>query len=241
MRGLPPFDGSRFPPLPWGGTRVADADIAFIADWIDDGLPGGRHLQTIDLGTLEAKGGKVTHLKIADVAEFEFAPGAKRYAYREGEPRQRQNLDCLSAQEIDRLRQAFRTLYDLDDKPEDRRNFNNQALIHQNHCQHGWERFLPWHRAYLYEFEQNLQDFDRDIMLPYWDWTMPQYRPDDPTNGCIIPPAFKAFLTPGRRRRDDRGAQAEADEPRRPKAFRAHGRGPTGRCCSSRRTSSSAT
>ena len=32
------------------------------------------------------------------------------------------------------------------------------ALIHQNHCQHGWERFLPWHRIYLYEFEQVLQD-----------------------------------------------------------------------------------
>ena len=50
---------------------------------------------------------------------------------------------------------------------EDRRNFNNQALIHQNHCQHGWERFLPWHRAYLYEFEQNLQDFEPGLMLPY--------------------------------------------------------------------------
>ena len=82
------------------------------------------------------------------------------------------------------LRQAFRTIYDLDDKVEDRRNYNNQALIHQNHCQHGWERFLPWHRAYLYEFEQNLQDFSRNIMMPYWDWTMPQYRPWDPTSGC---------------------------------------------------------
>src|SRR5262245_31999130 len=27
LRGLAPFDGSRFPPLPWGGTRVAAADI----------------------------------------------------------------------------------------------------------------------------------------------------------------------------------------------------------------------
>ena len=103
----------------------------------------------------------------------------------------------MQPQEIDRLRQAFRTIYDLDKRAEDRRNFNNQALIHQNHCQHGWERFLPWHRAYLYEFEQNLQDFDRDIMLPYWDWTMPQYRPDDPTDGCIIPTAFKGFIAPG--------------------------------------------
>ena len=74
---------------------------------------------------------------------------------------------------------AFRALYDLNKFPEDRRSYNNQALIHQNHCQHGWERFLPWHRAYLYEFEQNLQDFFPDLSLPYWDWTLPAYRPED--------------------------------------------------------------
>jgi tyrosinase len=39
LRGEPPFDGRRFPPLPWGGKRVADADIVFIADWIDDDCP----------------------------------------------------------------------------------------------------------------------------------------------------------------------------------------------------------
>jgi hypothetical protein len=58
----------------------------------------------------------------------------------------------------------------------------------------GWERFLPWHRAYLYEFEQNLQDFAKDIMVPYWDWTMPQYRPHHPETGWRIPKAFQAFL-----------------------------------------------
>jgi tyrosinase len=196
LRGEAPFDGSQFPPLPWGGAPVAEADIQFIADWIDDGCPADD-LRSIDFGALEAKGGKASLIKLADVAEFEaFGPDAKRYAYREGEPRQRQNLDCLSESEIERLRNAFRTLYDLDHKVEDRRNFNNQALIHQNHCQHGWERFLTWHRAYLYEFEQNLQDFDPDIMLPYWDWTMPHYRPQDPKSGCIIPQAYKAFLTP---------------------------------------------
>jgi tyrosinase len=196
LRGEAPFDGDRFPPLPWGGERVTDDDIRFIADWIDDGCPADDHLQTIDVGPLDAKDGKTTRVKLAEIAEFEaFTTGARRYAYREGEPRQRANLDCLSEPEIERLRCAFRTIYDIDDKAADRRNYNNQALIHQNHCQHGWERFLPWHRAYLYEFEQNLQDFDRDIMLPYWDWTMPQYRPNEPDKGWIIPKAFQAFLT----------------------------------------------
>src|SRR5665213_3908980 len=226
LRGEAPFDGRQYPPMPWGGAPVAAADIQFIADWIDDGCPPDD-LPSIDFGTLEAKGGKVSIMKLADVAEFEaFGPGAKRYAYRDGEPRQRQNLDCLGEGEIERLRNAFRTLYDLDHKVEDRRNFNNQALIHQNHCQHGSERFLTWHRAYLYEFEQNLQDFDRDIMLPYWDWTMPQYRPEDPTNGSIIPQSFKAFLTPDAvevmiAKLDPKPTKAQAD------AFRALAKEPT--------------
>ncbi|MEA2873902.1 MAG: tyrosinase, partial [Hyphomicrobiales bacterium] len=197
LRGLAPFDGNRFPPFMWGGSRVAEVDIAFIADWIDDGLPADDHLGAFDIGKLDAEGGKTTRIKLADVAEFEaFGTGAKRHAYREGEPRQRQNLDCLSPPEVERLRNAFRAIYDIDYKVEDRRNYNNQALIHQNHCQHGWERFLPWHRAYLYEFEQNLQDFEPGIMLPYWDWTMQQYVPHAPETGDVIPKAYKALLRP---------------------------------------------
>jgi len=195
LRGETPFDGARFPPLPWGGERVAPEDIAFIADWIDDGCPDDQ-LLTLDIGALDATDRKVTRVRLAEVAEFAaFAPGPRQYAYRDGEPRQRQNLDCLGEPQLAELRQAFRAIYDLDYKAEDRRNYNNQALIHQNHCQHGWERFLPWHRAYLYEFEQNLQDFSRGIMIPYWDWTMPQYHPRNPTSGWIIPQAFQAFLT----------------------------------------------
>jgi tyrosinase len=191
LRGEPPFDGDRFPPLMWGGSRVADPDIAFIADWIDDDCPPDETGRTpLSIATRE-----VVHAEITELAEFAVAPpGARRYPYREGEPRQRPNLDCLTEPEVDVLRHAFRQIYDIDKYEEDRRNYNNQALIHQNHCQHGWERFLPWHRAYLYEFEQNLQDFVADITVPYWDWTMPQYRPEHPEKGWIIPRAFQAFL-----------------------------------------------
>lgn len=192
LRGEPPFDGSRFPPLMWGGSRVADEDIAFIASWIDDGCPSDdKGTTALDLTTRE-----LTHAKVIDLAEFAVGKaGAKNYAYREGEPLQRANLDCLSEAELDTLRDGFRQIYDLDKFEEDRRSYNNQALIHQNHCQHGWERFLPWHRAYLYEFEQNLQDFVKGCTMPYWDWTMPQYRPHEPEKGWIIPKAFQAYLT----------------------------------------------
>ncbi|HEX9984359.1 MAG TPA: tyrosinase family protein [Thermoanaerobaculia bacterium] len=198
LRGEAPFDGSRFPPLPWGGGRVSQEDISFISDWIDDGCPA-EDRQT----TIAAKGEVSTELEEIgggnfepDLCNFEVYEGTpNEYRYEHGELKQRSNLDCMTETQVDRLRDAFRELYKLNKWPEDRRSFNNQALVHQNHCQHGWERFLPWHRVYLYEFEQTLQDFARDVTLPYWDWTMLQYVPSKPQDGQVIPTAFKAFLT----------------------------------------------
>jgi len=45
-------------------------------------------------------------------------------------------------------------------------------------CQHGNWWFLPWHRMYLYYFEQILRDAsgDTNLTLPYWDWTDPDQR-----------------------------------------------------------------
>ncbi|MGY3317456.1 tyrosinase family protein [Arthrobacter sp. TE12232] len=37
----------------------------------------------------------------------------------------------------------------------------------------GQQRFLSWHRVYLYEFEQLLQTVHPDITIPYWDWSSP--------------------------------------------------------------------
>lgn len=193
LRGEPPFDSGQFPRLPWGGDPVAAEDIDFISAWIDDGCPDSDHeVQSVPL---QPEAEDITHIPVREVAEFALASDRARRPLRPGELKQRANLDCMSEANLNRLRQAFRQIYELNDWPEDRRSYNNQALVHQNHCQHGWERFLPWHRAYLYEFEQNLQDFDPDITLPYWDWTMPQYRPEEPEKGWVIPKSFQAFLT----------------------------------------------
>ena len=47
--------------------------------------------------------------------------------------------------------------------------------------------FLPWHRAYLYHLNQNLQDVDADVALPWWDWTIaggiPNAHAADQVNG----------------------------------------------------------
>jgi tyrosinase len=194
LKGEAPFDGSRFPRLPWGGTAVSPADIEYISEWIDDDCPDDDHGASLkfDLATRETL---ASTIPVRDLAELDIAAQGTRIPSRPGELRQRPNLDCMSEAELKRLGDGFRHLYDLNKWPEDARSYNNMALIHQNHCQHGWERFLCWHRAYLYEFEQDLQDFDPEIMLPYWDWVMPQYRPDCAQKGWIIPKSFKAFLT----------------------------------------------
>jgi tyrosinase len=193
LRGEAPFDGGRFPALPWGGKAVSPADIDRIADWIDAGCPDETTSVAVELSP-GAEAAAVT-VRLSEIAEFPVAADGTSPASCAGEPRRRMNIDCMSEPQLDRLRRGFRQLYTLNRWPEDRRSYNNQALIHQNHCQHGWERFLPWHRAYLYEFEQNLQDFEPGLMMPYWDFTMPEYRPEEPDKGRIIPESLKAYLT----------------------------------------------
>ncbi|HEX2078252.1 MAG TPA: tyrosinase family protein, partial [Longimicrobium sp.] len=200
LRGQAPYDGSVFPRLPWGGGAVADDDVQFISDWIDDGLPGDD--REIELPAkpqaAEAAGTTVVDPEKAEPGVVRIwgpSESGSSYGGRPGELRQRMNLDCLQPQQVEELREAFRALYSLNKWPADRRSYNNIALIHQDHCQHGWERFLPWHRVYLYEFEQALQDLAPGVTLPYWDFTMPQYRPECPTKGLIIPLSFQAFLT----------------------------------------------
>lgn len=179
---------------------MADDDIRFISDWIDDGLPADdREIAAFNVQVKTAS----TALEAirADNVEDEarvthtVVTGANEYAYEHGEIRQRTNLDCMSEIQLEKFRFAFREMYALNKWPEDIRSYNNMALIHQNHCQHGWERFLPWHRIYLYEFEQALQDQCPDVSMPYWDWIMPQYVPAHPERGWIIPKSYQAFLT----------------------------------------------
>ncbi len=183
LRGEAPFDGIRFPRLPWGGTPVSSDDIQFIAQWIDDGCPAEGSGEEIEAVTAS---GPIT-IEREGYAVYEGI--SNEYKHQKGELRQRMNLDCMTASQLENLRCAFRALYELNKWPLDVRNYNNLALIHQNHCQHGWERFLPWHRIFMYEFEKALQDQCPSVTMPYWDWTLPQY-PANP-----IPNSFQAFLT----------------------------------------------
>jgi tyrosinase len=83
----------------------------------------------------------------------------------------RKNVKFLSPEELQRFRNAVAAMMSLDAYEQDERSFGYWARIHANECQHSWEQFLTWHRAYLYFFEQRLQDVDPTVTLPYWDWT----------------------------------------------------------------------
>ena len=55
----------------------------------------------------------------------------------------------------------------------DKRSWISQANIHKNSCQHHLWFFLPWHRCYLYYFEQICRELsgNANFALPYWNWT----------------------------------------------------------------------
>lgn len=65
--------------------------------------------------------------------------------------------------------------------------WERQAESHQFFCDHGTWFFLPWHRAYLYQFELTLRRLIRDdFRLPYWDWTVSGEIPAKLTNSPLL-------------------------------------------------------
>jgi tyrosinase len=111
-------------------------------------------------------------------------PPSPRNATASSTVRVRKNIDALTAGELKNLRHAFQILIDRSImNVEDKSGYVYWARIHNDHrigkCVHGSDRFLPWHRIYLAEFETLLRNADpnhdqtptRDVTLPYWDWT----------------------------------------------------------------------
>ncbi len=47
--------------------------------------------------------------------------------------------------------------------------------VHEEmHMQHTNAGPLPWHRVFLYLFEEALHNYHPDVCIPYWDWTKPE-------------------------------------------------------------------
>lgn len=88
--------------------------------------------------------------------------------------RHRVSVLNLTAPQLAALRDAIKKMKAIRDS----RGFAFLAGIHgwpQYRCQHSTESqqatlFLPWHRAYLYEFELALLEQNPEARLPWWDW-----------------------------------------------------------------------
>jgi len=102
----------------------------------------------------------------------------------------RKSVDSLSPDELTALRNGFRQMQAINDN----RGYNYLAGLHGtpgNYCWHLDQPplVLPWHRAYLYTFEQFLRDQIPTLSVPWWDWTSSNSR----TSG--LPLAFSAPTT----------------------------------------------
>jgi tyrosinase len=104
----------------------------------------------------------------------------------------------------------------------DNRGFAALAGIHgwpQYRCQHTQEGgpqatlFLPWHRAYLYEFELALQEQNAQARLCWWDWPA--------SREVGVPPAYAAEAVDGQPNPLALGAMP-TDVPNRPPDWKAH-------------------
>ena len=84
----------------------------------------------------------------------------------------RRNADRLTEGQLQTLRAAFQSVYQISDD----RGYGYFAGIHglplPISCEnaHGTPYFLPWHRAYLYFFERALRDRNADAGVVWWDW-----------------------------------------------------------------------
>ncbi len=84
----------------------------------------------------------------------------------------RKDFTKLTGEEINELGAALNNLWDID-------FIQQNAILHDTNFNNGihWgPDFLPWHRDFLRKLELELQKFNPNINLPYWDWTTSDSR-----------------------------------------------------------------
>ncbi|KXN73522.1 Di-copper centre-containing protein [Conidiobolus coronatus NRRL 28638] len=59
--------------------------------------------------------------------------------------------------------------------------FNELARIHRENSDyiHRKELFLPWHRMFIYVYEQELLNYDSTLVMPFVDWTTHSSKPQN--------------------------------------------------------------
>jgi hypothetical protein len=130
------------------------------------------------------------------------ATGIPSAARAVGTPNKRKNIDALSQPELDAYKRAIQIVKSRSSKnTNDPTGYDFWASLHDNFnesihsgCAHYSEKFFPWHRRYLSDFEALLQQTDppttAGVMIPYWDWSQP------PKGGGHFPQAFMDTSSP---------------------------------------------
>jgi hypothetical protein len=120
-----------------------------------------------------------------------------QFSWSAGTVANRKNIESLSAAELSAYVHAIQITKDRSAaNPNDPNGYLFWASYHDNFdnsihsgCAHYSEKFFPWHRRYLADFEKLLQLTDppvtAGVMIPYWDWSRP------PTTGKHFPQAFE--------------------------------------------------
>jgi hypothetical protein len=128
-------------------------------------------------------------------------PGLPGAARAQGSPKMRKNIDSLTQPELDAYERAVQVIKDRSNaNPADPTGYMYWASLHDDFdpvahsgCAHYSEKFLPWHRQDLVDFEKVLQQtvpgVTDNVMIPYWDWTKPP-------SGSHFPKAFERSASP---------------------------------------------
>lgn len=94
----------------------------------------------------------------------------------------RKNVKDLTPDEKKAFVQAIKGLKAQDSvlHPGTQSRYDDYVEIHRSAMDapinwgHGDSAFLPWHREYLYRFEEDLRTIRPGVTIPYWDWTRGQ-------------------------------------------------------------------
>jgi hypothetical protein len=133
----------------------------------------------------------------AALAAAAASPFVPRLGHAAGPVRKRKNIEKLGDDELKTYKHAIEIMKKRGQAdPNDPKGYDYWAALHDlfdesihSGCAHFSEKFFPWHRRYLFDFEAALQQSDppvtANVMIPYWDWSL------KPIKGVHFPSAFE--------------------------------------------------
>ncbi|MCX4547162.1 tyrosinase family protein [Streptomyces sp. NBC_01565] len=94
----------------------------------------------------------------------------------------RPEVRTLTLAQWRRFVKAVHTLHDQGD-------YDRLVQLHLDNviAAYGVPAFLPWNRAFLSRFEKLLQKIEKQVVLPYWDWSRDSQAPH---NSSVLSPSY---------------------------------------------------